>query len=45
MRWAGHVTCIGKRTGTYAWGNLRERGNLEDLGVYEKEILKCTLKK
>jgi hypothetical protein len=45
MRWAGHVARIEERTGAYAWGNLRERGHLEDLGVYGIVILKCILKK
>jgi len=45
MRWAGHVARIGEKTGTYAWGNLRERDHLEDLGVNRKVILKCILKK
>ena len=35
MRWAGHVACMGRgeaNTGFW-WGNLRERGHLEDPGV------------
>jgi hypothetical protein len=45
MRWVGHVARIGERRGTYAWGNLRKRGHLEDLGADGRVILKCILKK
>ena len=38
MRWAGHVERVGDRRGAYrilvgGGGDLRERGNLEDLRV------------
>jgi hypothetical protein len=42
MRWAGHVACIGRGevyTGFW-WGNLRERGHLEDPGVDGRMTLK-----
>jgi hypothetical protein len=42
MRWAGHVARIGlgeMHTGFW-WGNLRERDNLEELGIDGRIILK-----
>jgi hypothetical protein len=39
MRGVGHATCMG-----FWWGNLRKRHHLEDLGVYERIILKWALK-
>jgi hypothetical protein len=29
----------------FRWGNLREGENLEDLGMFERKILKCVFKK
>ena len=47
MRWAGHVACIGARTGVYSvwWGSLKERDYLEDLVVDWRVILKWILNK
>ena len=48
MRWAGHVTCLGKRRRTYrvlVGGDPTERGNLEDTGVDGRIILKRNSKK
>jgi hypothetical protein len=42
MRWAGHVTYIGRtemRAGLW-WGNLKVRDNLEIQGVFGRVILK-----
>ena len=39
-RWVGYVTGVG-----FWWGNLRERHHFEDLGIYERIILKWVLKK
>ena len=47
MRWAGHVACIGRgqvHTGFW-WGNLTERGLLEDTGVDGRIILKGIFRK
>jgi len=46
-RWAGHVAGMAKKRNTYRvlWGNLKERDRLEDLGVYERIILKWILRK
>ena len=47
MKWAGHVARMGRgelHTGFW-WGNLRERGHLEDLGVDGMIILKLIFKK
>jgi len=41
MRWAGHVACMGRveaYTGFW-WGSLRERDQLEDLGIDGRIIL------
>ena len=42
MRWAGHVARMGERKGEaytgFWWGNLRERGHLEDVGVNGRMI-------
>jgi len=41
MRWAGHVACMGRgnvNTGFW-WGNIRERGLLEDPSVDGRIIL------
>jgi hypothetical protein len=43
MKRAGHVLCMGREelhTGVW-WGNLREEGQLEDLHIDERIILKC----
>jgi hypothetical protein len=40
MRGMGHVTCL-----VFWWGNLRKRHHLGELGIYERIILKWTLKK
>jgi len=48
MRWAGHVSSVGERTGVYKgfwWGNLRERDHLEDEGADERIILRCIFRK
>ena len=45
MRWDGHVACMGREkvhTGFW-WGNLRERGHLEDLNIDGSIILKMYL--
>jgi hypothetical protein len=39
IRWAGHVSCTGKRRGGFWWGNLRERDNFEDPEVDRRIIL------
>ena len=46
-RWAGHVTCMGERSGVYRVlvGNLRERGHLGDPGIDGRIILRWTCKK
>jgi len=45
MKWEGHVAGMGDRRGAagFWWGNLRERGHLEDLGVDGRKILKWIL--
>jgi hypothetical protein len=45
--WEGHVARIGDRKGAYRiwYGNLRERDNLEDLGIDGRVILKWVFKK
>jgi hypothetical protein len=42
MRWAGHVAGRGRgEVGTeFWWGNLRERGHLEDPGLDGRIILR-----
>ena len=42
IRWMGHVACMWERRGVYRvwWGNLRERGHLEDPGIGGKIILR-----
>jgi hypothetical protein len=47
MRWAGHVTCIGKmRNHTKFWlETLKGRDHLEDLGIDRKIILEWILGK
>jgi hypothetical protein len=47
MRWAGHVARVGDRRGAYRVlvGDLRERGNLGDLGVDGRITLKWIFKK
>jgi hypothetical protein len=47
MRWAGHVTRMGKRevhTG-FRWGDLREGDHLRDPGVDRRKILNYIFKK
>jgi len=47
MGWAGHVACMGRSevyTGFW-WGNLRERGHLEDPGIDERIILRWIFRK
>ena len=47
MRWAGNVTLTGRgevHIGFW-WGNLRERGHLEDPGTDRKIILGWILRK
>jgi hypothetical protein len=47
MRWAGHVVCMGIRevyTGFW-WGNLKDRGNLEDPGISGRMILRWIFRK
>jgi hypothetical protein len=41
-RWAEHVAHTGERRGAFSfwWGNLKERGYLEDPGIDERVILK-----
>jgi len=41
MRWAEHVARIWDRSGVYRfwWGNLKERDQLEDLGIDGRIIL------
>jgi hypothetical protein len=45
--WAGHVARMGIRGDTqrFRWGDLRERGHLEDQGVDGRVILKWVSKK
>jgi hypothetical protein len=40
MGWVGHVACMGDRTGAYGfwWGDLMERGHLEDRHRWEDNI-------
>jgi len=46
MSWAGHVARMeGRRHTGVWWGNVRERGHLEDTTVHGRIILKCILKK
>jgi hypothetical protein len=35
MKWVGHVARMSERRGVYRvwWGNLRERGDMENLGI------------
>jgi hypothetical protein len=43
MRWVGHLARMGRDevyTGFW-WGNLRERGHLEDPGIDGRIILRC----
>ena len=41
MGWAGYVARMGGERGVYRdlWGNLRQRGHLEDLDFHRKIIL------
>jgi hypothetical protein len=45
MRWAGHVTGVGKMRNSYKIlvGNLKERDHSEDLSVDGRIILEWTL--
>jgi len=45
MNLAGYAACIGEGTGacTVWWGNLRERGDLKDIGINGRIMLKCIL--
>ena len=49
MKWAGHVARMGERRGVvytgFWWGNLRERGQLEDRGLDGKIILRWIFRK
>jgi hypothetical protein len=49
MRWTGHVARMVEGKGDvrtwFWWGNLRERGHLEDPGVYGRIILRWTFRK
>jgi hypothetical protein len=47
MGWEGHVAPVGDRSGAYSvwYGNLRERENLEDLGIDGRVILKWVFRK
>jgi len=46
MRRAGHVACIGERyIKGFWWGDLRERGLLEDLVVDGRIILRLIFRK
>jgi len=48
MRWAGYVARMGDRRGAYSvlgGGDLTERGHWEDLGVDDRTILTCVLRK
>jgi hypothetical protein len=46
MNLAGHAAHMVKRTGAYRvwWGNLRERGDLKDIGINGRIMLKCIIK-
>ena len=45
MRWAGGVTRVVEANTGFWWGNLRERGQLEDTGVDERIILRWIFRK
>jgi len=44
--WAGHVACVEEKRNTYRFwvGNLKERGDLECIGIEGSIILKRILK-
>ena len=47
VRWAGHVACMGDRSGIFRVlvGNLRERDHLGDPGINGRIILRWILRK
>ena len=47
MRWVGHVARMGRGEGytCFCWGNLRERGHLEDPNVHGRIILSWIIRK
>jgi len=48
IRWTGHVSYMGgkeKCIQVFWWGNLRERGHLEDPSINGKIILKCIFRR
>jgi hypothetical protein len=41
MGWIGHVECYGREVHeVFWWGNLKERDNLDDLGIDGRIIIK-----
>jgi hypothetical protein len=47
MRWAGHVTRVGRGVAStgFWWGNMRERGLAENPSVDGRIILRCISRK
>ena len=45
IRWAGHIARMGEAYTGYWWGNLKERGHLEDPSVDGMMILRWIFRK